>query len=256
MARVERFIERLVERPTARVFGTRLQPVQVLRRIEREMEGARRRVGDRDLAPDRFIVRLAPTDLVGLGSPDGVAGRLASASLAFARTRGLLLRQRPTVVLESDPRLERGDVEVETAFSPPVAPAAEPNDAEGHGGPAGTRVFEVPAVLAPAASLEIVEPGRSGRRCELGSGPTMIGRSSDCDVVLADAHASRRHARLEVRGGVLVLADLGSTNGTRVNGHRVREVVLGVGDRIEIGQTVLRVVEHEPTAPGRPMPDP
>jgi pSer/pThr/pTyr-binding forkhead associated (FHA) protein len=67
-------------------------------------------------------------------------------------------------------------------------------------------------------------------------------------VALADAHASRRHARLEVRGGVFVLTDLGSTNGTRVNGHRVREVVLGVGDRIELGQTVLRVVTPEPPA--------
>lgn len=241
MARVERFFERLVERPTARVFGTRLQPVQVLRRVEREMEGARRRVGDRDVAPDRFVVRLAAEDLAALGEPDAVAERLASGVLAFARAHGFLLRDRPSVVLESAPRAVRGDVDVTASFSPPRAAAGEHDDVE-LGGPAGTRVFEIPVARTPSAALEVIEPGRAARHVALTGGPTTIGRGSDCQVILADAHASRQHARLEVRGGVLVLTDLGSTNGTRVNGHRVREVVLGVGDRIELGQSRIRVV--------------
>jgi hypothetical protein len=110
MARVERFFERLVERPAARVFRARLQPVQVLRRIEREMEGARQRIGDRTMAPDRFVVRLAADDLVALGAPDALAERLASGALAFARSHDLLLRDRPSVVLETDPEAGRGDV--------------------------------------------------------------------------------------------------------------------------------------------------
>ena len=65
-------------------------------------------------------------------------------------------------------------------------------------------------------------------------------------ALLGEAPPSRRHPRLDVRGGVLVLSDLGSTNGARANGRRVREVVLGIGDRIELGQTVLRVVEAGP----------
>jgi len=250
MARVERFFERLVERPTARVFRARLQPVQVLRRIEREMEGGRRRVADRDVAPDRFVVRLAPDDLAALGPLDGVAERLASGALAFARAHGLLLRERPSVVLETDPRAERGDVEVRAAFSPPhaAAPAGRVAGID-TAGPAGTRVFEVPVVRVPTAALEVAEPGRAPRRFPLGGHPFTIGRGSDCEVVLADAHASRRHARLELRGGVVVLTDLGSRNGTRVNGHRVREVVLGVGDRIELGQSILRVVEPDAPPP-------
>jgi pSer/pThr/pTyr-binding forkhead associated (FHA) protein len=59
--------------------------------------------------------------------------------------------------------------------------------------------------------------------------------------VLRDSRVSRRHARLTARDGVLVLTDLGSTNGTRVNGHRVTEVVLGAGDRVQIGETSLVV---------------
>jgi hypothetical protein len=240
MARVERFIERLVERPTARVFGTQVQPVQILRRIEREMEAGRRRRGDRSLAPDRFEVRLSPDDLSGLGPLDPVAEQLASGALAFARARHLTLSQRPRVTLASSPERVRGDIDVAAGFSPPPVATAG-----GDEGASGTRVFEAPVVRAPEAALEVGEPGRSPRRVGLTGRPALIGRGSDCDVVLADAHASRHHARLEVRGGVFVLTDLGSTNGTRVNGHRVREVVLGVGDRIELGQSTLRVVAPE-----------
>jgi hypothetical protein len=245
MARVERFIERLVERPTARVFGTQLQPIQILRRVEREMEAGRRRQGDRTIAPDRFEVRLSQADLSGLGPLDPVAEELASGALAFARAHALVLAERPRVRLAADPGLVRGDVEVGAGFSAPGSPGG---DVLGGDGSAGTRVFEAPIVRAPAAALEVTEPGRSARRVSLTGRPMTIGRGSECDVALADAHASRRHARLEVRGGVFVLTDLGSTNGTRVNGHRVREVVLGVGDRIELGQTVLRVVTPEPPA--------
>src|SRR5512142_2691507 len=95
-ARVERFLERLVERPTARVFGTRLQPVQVLRHIEREMEASRRTAAGRQVAPDRFVVRLAAPDLAGLEPLQSTAEHLASGALAFARSRGFLLRERPS----------------------------------------------------------------------------------------------------------------------------------------------------------------
>src|SRR5512138_1764736 len=159
MARVERFIERLVERPTARVFGTQLQPVQVLRRIEREMEAGRRGRGGDSIGPDRFVVRVPTEDLPGLGSLDAVAEQLASGALAFARAHGLTLRSRPSVSLEADPALARGDVEVAARFSPPMTggPADDRPDA-------GTRVFEAPIVRAPAAALEVLEPGRAARR--------------------------------------------------------------------------------------------
>jgi hypothetical protein len=245
MARVERFIERLVERPTARVFGTQIQPIQILRRVEREMEAGRRRQADRSIGPDRFEVRLSEADLAGLGPLDPIAEQLASGALAFARAHGLVLAERPRVRLSAAGGLLRGDVEVDAGFSPVASPTGELLDGDQS---AGTRIFEAPIVRAPAAALEVTEPGRRARRVSLTSRPVTIGRGSECDVALADAHASRRHARLEVRGGVFVLTDLGSTNGTRVNGHRVREVVLGVGDRIELGQTVLRVVTPEPPA--------
>jgi pSer/pThr/pTyr-binding forkhead associated (FHA) protein len=68
-----------------------------------------------------------------------------------------------------------------------------------------------------------------------------IGRSADNGLAIDDSRVSRHHARLRARHGMLVLTDLDSTNGVRVNGVRVAEVALGVGDQIEIGDTVLVV---------------
>jgi hypothetical protein len=254
LARVERFFERLVERPTARVFGARIQPVQVLRRIERAMESGRRRDGSSDVAPDRFVVRLEPGDLRALGRLDAVAEELASGALAFARSHHLTLLERPSVSLHSADDVQRGDVDIEAAISRPApsaaaSAAATASGADEIGGPTATRVFEAPVMRAPTAQLRIVEPGRGSRTLPLDGKAIVIGRASDAGIVLGDSHVSRHHARLDPKAGMLVLTDLESKNGTRVNGHRVREVVLGAGDRIEIGQTVL-TVETPPASAG------
>lgn len=240
LSRLERFIERLVEQPSARLFGTRLQPVQVLRRIERAMEAGRHADGARILVPDQFHVRLHPDDLATLEPAEDVASELASGALTFARNHGYALRGRPSVTLAADASLRVGQVEVGARVSPVTPVPPEGDQAEG-----GTRVFEVPIVHAPDAILDVKEPGRPARRIPVAGSPIRIGRAPECELVLKDSRVSRRHARLHARDGVLVLTDLGSTNGTRVNGHRVTEVVLGAGDRISVGDTNL-VVEAAP----------
>jgi hypothetical protein len=240
MSRVERFFERLVERPSARLFKTRLQPVQVLRRIERAMDAERGAGGRPGLVPDRFTVRLHPDDLAALAPAENVAADFASGALTYARAHGYALRDRPRVTLVPDATLRPGEVEVDASLSPPPEPSVDRDLAEG-----GTRVYEVPVVRAPAVELEIKEPGRPQRRVPVSGAPIRIGRAPECELVLRDTRASRRHARLAARNGVLVLTDLGSTNGTLVNGHRITEVVLGGGDRIEIGETTL-VIQAAP----------
>jgi len=236
MSRVERFFERLVERPSARLFRTKLQPVQVLRRIERAMESERGAEGRRGLVPDQFVVHIHPDDLAVLTAPDQMAAQLASGALTFARSHGYALRDRPRVTLQPDPRLRPGEVEVDATVS---ATRETPEDAAVVD--AGTRVFAVPVLRSPDATIEFREPNREARKIQANGAPIHIGRSPDCELVLRDSRVSRRHARLTGRDGVLVLTDLGSTNGTRVNGHRITEVVLGVGDRITIGETVLTI---------------
>jgi hypothetical protein len=242
MSRVERFIERMVERPSARLFKTRLQPIQVQRRIERAMEAERGAEGRRGLVPDQFAVHLNPADLAALLPADDLASELASGALSFARDHGYALRGRPRVTLLPDPDLRPGEVEVDTA----VSPVPEPLPAS-EAGDAGTRVFEVPVVRGPEAVIVVQEPGHAARKVALTGAPIRIGRAPECELTLRDTRASRRHARLVARDGVLVLTDLGSTNGTRVNGHRISEVVLGAGDRIQIGETSLVV---EPATAG------
>lgn len=244
MSRVERFFERLVERPSARLFKARLQPLQILRRIERAMDAERGAEGQSSLVPDRFTVRLHPEDLAALLPADEVAADLASGALTFARAHGYALRDRPRVTLRPDPRRRLGEVEIDTAVSPLADPVTE------HGADAGTRVFQVPVVRAPAVSLEVHEPGRAARRVSMNGAPMRIGRAPECELVLKDNRVSRRHARLAARDGVLVLTDLGSTNGTRVNGHRVSEVVLGAGDRVLVGDTSVVVGTANLEAPG------
>ena len=111
----------------------------------------------------------------------------------------------------------------------------------------GTRtlVFRRPAPQAAHATLRAFGPDGSERTFEVDGSQLTIGRGQDNGLVLADGRVSRHHGRLIARHGALVYSDLGSTNGSRVNGVRVDEIVLGSGDRIQLGDTVL-VVETLP----------
>jgi len=193
--------------------------------------------------PDQFTVRLHSTDLAGLDPADEVAAELASGALSYARAHGYALRDRPRVTLLPDDTLRPGEAEVDAEVSPTSDPGAGGDAAD-----SGTRVYEIPVVRAPNVELEVREPGRSSRRVPVSGAPIHIGRGAECELVLRDSRVSRRHARLVARDGVLVLADLGSTNGTMVNGHRVSEVVLGSGDRIELGESTL-VIQAASTDP-------
>jgi pSer/pThr/pTyr-binding forkhead associated (FHA) protein len=80
-----------------------------------------------------------------------------------------------------------------------------------------------------------------GKRMVVGPAGATIGRSRQCDIVIDDANVSRQHAEVRPRGGSWVLNDLGSTNGSSVNGRRVQEAeVLRPGDEVEIGTSTIR----------------
>jgi hypothetical protein len=129
----------------------------------------------------------------------------------------------------------------------PASPAPAPESwAEGiRGDGTQTMVYRRPAPPAPRAMLRVCPPDGTERTIEVDGTPLDIGRAPDNRLVLADARVSRRHGRLQARRGALVYTDLGSTNGSRVNGIRVDEIALGMGDRVQVGDTVL-VVESLP----------
>lgn len=287
IADVERLLERVFERTSARVFGTRLQAVQLERRVERAMELGRTVEDGRPVVPEAIRVRLSPADLrsaAGSAGAEALATRLAEAALAFARRNRFHLEARPTVSLVADASLPGGQVDVEVARAgatvtggsrrtegaappeadpPPAAgegPGADGTGADGagdpwvvagdsvragHADPTRTMVYRRPAPDAPRALLREIRHDGTERRIELAGGLATVGRGKDNTIVVADGRVSRQHGRFQARRGALVYTDLGSTNGSRVNGIRVDEIALGYGDRLEIGDTVL-VVEMLP----------
>jgi pSer/pThr/pTyr-binding forkhead associated (FHA) protein len=100
----------------------------------------------------------------------------------------------------------------------------------------------------------VTEPGGAPRRIVADGGLT-IGRAETNGLVLADGRASRHHARLVARDGLLILTDLDSTNGTRVNGDAIHELPVGAGDEIRIGDSVIRVEAVDDGAPDDGAPD-
>jgi hypothetical protein len=258
MAALERFFERIFERQTARLFRTKLQPIQLQRRVERAMESARSRDGDRTLVPNRYAVRLSPPDLAALREAHPtLAADLADAALAFARSHGYTLVDRPTVALVADERVEAADAHVSASTDkgrqqrgPATGPASASGPAEpDEGGPPPiehTAVFVVPVVESSRAVLREIRPDGTSRSLVVDGRPLTIGRAADNGLVLADSGASRHHARLFGRRGALILADLGSTNGSWVNDRRIDEMALGEGDQIRIGETILVVESVEP----------
>jgi pSer/pThr/pTyr-binding forkhead associated (FHA) protein len=253
LAAIERFFERLFERPSARLFRTRLQPVQVQRRIERAMEAERLAASDRTLVPNRFVVHLHPSDLAGFEDIErSLATELADAALLFARAHHYTLVDRPRVDLLGDPTVERSDIRVDARFADPIGGRVRPPEDSSEGAdtvgdlsdPLATMVFAVPRPSAPRARLRVTEGSGATREVGIGAGVT-IGRATDNDLVLRDERVSRHHGRIAGRRGTLVYSDLESTNGSEVNGHRVTEVVLGAGDRIHVGSTTLEVEVDE-----------
>ncbi len=242
---LERSLERVFERSSARIFRAPVHRVVVERRLERAMEERRRRVGDRVVVPDTFVVELRPADLDALasevGGPEELARALAGSALAFARAHGYTMRDLPTVTVVPEPDAPAGDARVA------AIDARDASGARGAAGgrrsrvPEGTMVLEVPRPPAVRATLAIREPGAPVRTMAIGDTPVVIGRDTACDVVLADPRASRQHARIASRSGFLVLSDLGSTNGTFVRDERIAEIALGPGDIVTIGDSTIEV---------------
>jgi hypothetical protein len=259
---LERFFERLFERPAAVLFRTRLQPVQLQRRLERAMEAQQQHGADRTYVPNRYRIRLNPEDLAAFRSfQHTLEEQLGQSLLDRARARGYTLLERPRVTLEEEPRVARTEIDVVAEVLDPLlvrpapagfrrvadeGPEASAMD-EGEGPAPGqprrdqTAVFEVPRAAPPRVSIVVRSPGHVAERLTLSGGSVRIGRARDNDIVLADERVSRYHGQLIARQGALVFSDLGSTNGSYVAGTPVSEIALGAGDILQLGDSTLTV---------------
>ena len=224
----ERRLERIVEGAFTKAFRSGVQPVELAKRALREME-ANKTVGVREVwVPNRYVLRLAPEDHERFsGMERGLATELEQVIVEGARERGFGLVASPQVVLERDDSLKRGDLELETELT------------EATGAPAPTAGGGNPSSATRGPVLALVQDGTTIQEFPLERDTAVIGRMAGSEIELPDPGASRRHAEVRRRGDGFVLVDLGSTNGTLVNGSEVSEHPLADGDRITIGHSTL-----------------
>jgi hypothetical protein len=237
---LERFLERLFERPGTRLFNTGVAPATLVRRIERAIDEERRSGPEGRIAPTLFEVCVDVRAAEELARLPDLEGELASAALAHARRRGYRILERPSVAIVGSAALQRGAITVRATFAGTAALRDATGDAIDR-----TLVHPLAGVAPPNALLRVAGPDGVDRRLEVGDRPFGIGRDADNDLVVADPLLSRHHARIVPRNGRLVLGDLASRNGTRVNGRLVLEAVLGPGDRVELGGTIIEVLRPE-----------
>jgi hypothetical protein len=242
-ARLEAFLERLFEAPAGRL-GATLQPVLLTKRIERAMDTGKAFGAAGVIVPNRYDLHLHPADFAAFEPYRGsLEDDLAHGAAARARREHYHLVARPSVTLVADPAVPRGDVRVaanvvDVAGEP--IPEPMPEQASEHTMVLARPGHEPPAPESASRAFLLVHTDGAPRvRFDLGGALISIGRASDNDVIVDDPEVSRHHCQLKLQHGAYSLADLGSRNGSWINGQPVSEVALGPGDVIRIGSTEI-----------------
>jgi hypothetical protein len=231
-----------------RLFRSRLQPVEIGRRIVREMEENRTVSVNRVYAPNEFRIAIGPEDNQRFTPMrSGLEREFSELVLDSAKQRRWNLMGMPRISFIEDESFGKGEYRVEPSLSAdpggdsPRASVHEPADED----LSATRAvsFNTAERLGlSAAAVELVALDDSGAerdRISITRAPVTIGRLSTNDVVLSDPNVSRHHAELRRDGDKWVLVDLGSTNGTTVNGKLSKEHTLAPDDRIGFGTSEL-----------------
>jgi hypothetical protein len=256
----ERLIESLIERSLIAPLRGRVQPIEIAKRLERVMqERALVNVGT-SIAPNEFVVRLHPEDFQPLAAARSMLERELARHLArVGAQRGYAFLVPPIVRFVADPATARrainASAELREPGASPASPAGPPAVRPPASPPAPSR--ESPLEVTVARGRPIVaghteaEAGPSPWGLDFGkwqialpSGSVRVGRAPDCDVVVPSPRVSRYHAELSVDAEGARGRDLGSTNGTAVEGRPVREAELRPGDRVAFGGVEARLIER------------
>jgi hypothetical protein len=252
---IESKIEGIFEGVFGRAFRTNVQPIELARWLAKEMDLHRSVSVSRVYVPNEYTLFLAPSDRAQFASYEGsLIGELQEYLAEHARREGYALLTPPKVIFATDPDLAMGEsgvsarvvqpkegltpIPTPAPLVPPVVPQPLPEPA-----PSATMVFpagaaeEAPPAPEPEPPRERVFLMLEGREVPILSERAVLGRSRECDVRVADSNVSRRHAELRLEGDAYWIVDLGSTNGTELNGKRVERSRLADGDRITLGST-------------------
>jgi FHA domain-containing protein len=240
-----------VEGAFGRAFKSRVQPVEIARKLAKEMSDNRAVSVSHTYVPNEYAVYLSGTDREQFQSFESALKKeLSDYLLEHARREGLALTTRPRVALETDDRLRTGEFGIQAWLSAEALGEVE-RDGDPAVASAAAADFGHTMVYSPDRAprkIETLPPGQpseramlvgEGRRTILSGDRVVVGRSRDCDVVLDDPNVSRRHLELRRDPAGWTAVDLGSTNGVKVNGRRIEEAPLEPGDEIALGVSRL-----------------
>jgi Protein of unknown function (DUF3662)/Inner membrane component of T3SS, cytoplasmic domain len=234
----------IVEGAFGRAFKTSVQPVELAHKLAKEMEDNQMASVSRVYVPNHYRVFLSPRDREQFSSYEpALRKELSDYLLEHARQERFALTSRPQIEFHTDDRLELGEFGIQAQLlgeldEGEAAPEVGPSAGDfGH-----TMVYSPDRAarpLEPALDRRQALLAAEGRRNVLSGERVLVGRSRECDVVVSDPNVSRRHIELRRGERGWAAVDLGSTNGMKVNGHRVSHAELEPGDRITIGITDL-----------------
>ncbi len=230
----------LVEGTFGRVFRSEVRPVELARKLAKEMDEHRTVSVSRTYVPNEYVVWLSPEDRERYqGMEREVIEELGAYLLEHARRERVAMISRPVIEFRTDDQLALGEFGIQARTVKLGEGDAQQGD-HGH-----TQVFSTSDRLqAPLQEERASRAGRAvlmaeGKRHAIGPGGATIGRSRECDIMLADSNVSRQHAEIKPGSqGRWTVADLGSTNGVRVNGRGVpagKGAPLSAGDHLTIG---------------------
>ncbi len=241
---LESKIAGLVEGTFSRAFKSEVRPVEIARKLAREMDEHRVASVSRTYVPNEYAVWLSPSDRAHFeGYEDELRRELAGYLLEHARSERVALLTAPRIEFKTDERLRLGEFGIQARL---VRPAEDPEAAAPlQGDPGHTMVYSTADRIAeplaePHPRRASAKLRMAGRTTIVPAAGAVIGRSRDCDVVVDDPNVSRRHAEVRPSGGSWTVHDLGSTNGIKVNGRRVDgPQSLRAGDSIQLGTATL-----------------
>ena len=260
---IESKIEGLFEGVFGRAFRTHVQPVELARKLAKEMDEHRSVSVSRVYVPNEYTVYLSAGDRRQFQSYEGsLIGELQEYLAEHAQREGYALLTPPRVQITTDEELAIGEFGIATRVAQPkegLPPLPQPQDARlpalplpvqpasptviyGPSEPAALEPEPEPEpepVPEPEPEPEIVTLTVNGRIYPITSQRLLIGRSRECDIRLADQNVSRRHAEVRREDADYWLVDLNSTNGTELNGGSVQRARLSDGDRITLGATEI-----------------
>ncbi len=250
---IESKIEGLFEGVFGRAFRTHVQPIELARKLVKEMDDHRTVSVSRVYVPNEFTVYLSAQDRKQFGGyEESLVAELQEYLAEHARRERYALLTAPSVLVTTDEDLAVGEFGIATrlvqAQAVPHEKAAPPPKGLPLEQPAQTMVYRPPTVVTPPeveAELplppeqEVVTLTVAGKKHEITTPRVVLGRSRACDVHVPDVNVSRRHAELRQEGATYWIVDLDSTNGMTVNGKQVARERLRDGDRITLGSTEI-----------------